>query len=35
MSIEKVKAYFNRFGMEERVLEFPVSSASILSKTGC
>ena len=29
MSIEKVKAYFNRFGMEERVLEFPVSSATV------
>ena len=29
MSIEKVKAYFNQFGMEERILEFPVSSATV------
>lgn len=29
MSIEKVKAYFAQFGMEGRVLEFPVSSATV------
>ena len=29
MSIEKVKAYFAQFGMEERILEFPVSSATV------
>ena len=29
MSIEKVKAYFAQFSMEERVLEFPVSSATV------
>ena len=29
MSIEKVKAYFTQFGMEERILEFPVSSATV------
>lgn len=29
MSIEKVKAYFAGFGMECRVLEFPVSSATV------
>lgn len=29
MSIEKVKAYFASFGMEDRVLEFPVSSATV------
>ena len=29
MSIEKVKAYFRSVGMEERVLEFPVSSATV------
>ena len=29
MSIEKVRAYFNRFGMEDRILEFPVSSATV------
>lgn len=29
MSIEKGRAYFRRFGMEERVLEFPVSSATV------
>lgn len=29
MSIEKVKAYFASFGMEERVMEFPVSSATV------
>ena len=25
MAIEKVKEYFRRFGMEDRVREFPVS----------
>lgn len=29
MSIEKVKEYFAAFGMEKRVLEFPVSSATV------
>ena len=29
MSIEKVKSYFAAFGMEERILEFPVSSATV------
>lgn len=29
MSIEKVKAYFAEYGMENRILEFPVSSATV------
>ena len=29
MSIEVVRAYFNQFGIENRVLEFPVSSATV------
>ena len=29
MSIEKVRAYFAQFSMEDRVLEFPVSSATV------
>lgn len=29
MSIEKVRAYFAQFQMEERILEFPVSSATV------
>ena len=29
MSIEKVKAYFASFGMDDRILEFPVSSATV------
>lgn len=29
MAIEKVKAYFARFGMEGRILEFDVSSATV------
>ncbi len=29
MSIEKVRAYFADFGMEDRILEFPVSSATV------
>lgn len=29
MSIEKVKTYFAQFGMENRILEFPVSSATV------
>ncbi len=29
MSIEKVRAYFRQFGMEDRILEFPVSSATV------
>ena len=29
MSIEKVRAYFTEFGMENRILEFPVSSATV------
>ncbi|HCQ73225.1 MAG TPA: EbsC protein, partial [Clostridiales bacterium] len=28
MSIEKGRAYFRQFGMEDRVQEFPVSSAT-------
>lgn len=41
MSIEKVKAYFAAFGMEDRILEFPVSSATVelaaqaLNTEGC
>ena len=29
MSIEKVRAYFASYGMENRILEFPVSSATV------
>lgn len=29
MSIDKVRSYFRVFGMEERILEFPVSSATV------
>ena len=29
MSIEKVRAYFQQFGMEDRILEFSVSSATV------
>ena len=29
MSIDKVRSYFKTFGMEERILEFPVSSATV------
>lgn len=29
MSIEKVRAYFREFGMEEQILEFEVSSATV------
>lgn len=29
MSIERVRAYFREFGMEERILEFDVSSATV------
>ena len=29
MSIEKVRAYFRQFSMEDRILEFPVSSATV------
>ena len=29
MSIEKVRAYFAKFNMEDRILEFPVSSATV------
>ena len=41
MSIEKVRSYFAAFGMEERILEFPVSSATVelaaqaLNTDGC
>ena len=38
MSIEKVRAYFRQYGMEDRVLEFPVSSATVelaASALGC
>ena len=29
MSIEKVRAYFAKFNMENRIWEFPVSSATV------
>ena len=29
MSVEKVKTYFKQFGMEDRVQEFQVSSATV------
>lgn len=29
MSIEKVRTYFAQYGMEDRILEFPVSSATV------
>jgi len=29
MAIEKVRAYFKQFGMDSRILEFPVSSATV------
>lgn len=29
MAIEKVKEYFRQFGMEDKILEFPVSSATV------
>ena len=29
MSIAAVRTYFSRFGMEDRILEFPVSSATV------
>lgn len=29
MAIERVKEYFARFGMQDRILEFPVSSATV------
>lgn len=29
MAIEKVKSYFEAFGMQDRILEFPVSSATV------
>ena len=29
MSIERVRAYFRQLGMEERVMEFDVSSATV------
>ena len=29
MSIDKVRSYFKTFGLEERILEFPVSSATV------
>ena len=29
MSIERVKNYFRQFGMEDRILEFDVSSATV------
>ena len=41
MSIEKVRAYFAAYNMEERILEFPVSSATVelaaqaLNCAGC
>ncbi len=38
MAIEKVKEYFKQFGMEDRILEFEVSSATVLEAAqaiGC
>ena len=29
MAIEKVRAYFKTFGIEDRILEFDVSSATV------
>ena len=29
MSIDRVKEYFKQYGMEDRILEFPVSSATV------
>lgn len=29
MSVERVKAYFKKYGMEEKILEFAVSSATV------
>lgn len=29
MSIEKVKTYFHQYGMENKILEFDVSSATV------
>ena len=29
MSIERVKAYFRQYGMEDKILEFDVSSATV------
>ena len=29
MSIEKVKSYFKQFNMEDKIIEFPVSSATV------
>ena len=29
MSIEKVREYFKQYGMEDKILEFPVSSATV------
>lgn len=29
MAIDKVREYFRQYGMEERILEFPVSSATV------
>ena len=34
MSIDRVKAYFNQYGMERRVLEFDVSSATVELAAG-
>ncbi len=30
MSLERVRAYFENLGMEKRILEFPVSSATVI-----
>ena len=41
MSIEKVREYFNSYGIEDKILEFPVSSATVelaakaLNTDGC
>ena len=35
MSIEKGRAYFRALGMEDRVIEFTVSSATVETADGC
>ncbi len=41
MAIDKVKGYFKQYGMEDKILEFPVSSATVelaaraLNTEGC
>jgi hypothetical protein len=35
MAIERVKEYFRKFGMEERIMEFEVSSATVEPSAAC